>query len=312
MPKTTTSSAPNNAAVDITAVEQYLLQWQQRIEDDILRLDGGTVEFVHDNWHRESACGSAKIIAEGEVIEKGGVNYSSVSGQKLPSTASERYPDLAQQPFRVLGVSVVMHPRNPYCPTSHANLRFFLVGDNHWWFGGGYDLTPYYGFAEDCRHWHSTAQEACAPFAPDLYPRLKKWCDQYFYLPHRREPRGIGGIFFDDFNEWDWSRCFDFWKKVGDSYLAAYVPILQRRRNMAYGQRERDFQLYRRGRYVEFNLLHDRGTRFGLQSQGRIESILMSLPPLARWQYNWCPEDGSPESQLYSHFLPPRNWLTDV
>ena len=231
----------------------------------------------------------------------------------MPASATAHRPELAGRRYQAMGVSLVIHPLNPYLPTSHANVRFFVAEKDGeepvWWFGGGYDLTPYYGFEEDCRHWHQTAFEACAPFGDEVYPRYKQWCDEYFYLKHRDEARGVGGLFFDDLNEGGFERSFGFMQAVGDSYCKAYVPILQRRRDMPWGERERQFQLYRRGRYVEFNLVFDRGTLFGLQSGGRTESILMSLPPLVRWEYNWQPEDNSPEQALYRDFLPPRDWL---
>ena len=297
--------------VDVGAVRDYLLGWQRRLCEAFAASDGG--EFVGDDWRSELGEGRSETLHDGAVFEKGGVSFSSVSGDALPSAAVERRAELASAPWQALGVSAVMHPRNPYAPTSHANLRFFTAlpqsGEPAWWFGGGYDLTPCYGFVEDCRHWHRTAEAACAPFGAEVYPRLKRWCDEYFYLPHRSEARGVGGLFFDDWNAWPFARCLEFARALGDSYPRAYLPIVQRRCDHAWGQRERDFQLYRRGRYAEFNLIWDRGTRFGLQSGGRAESILMSLPPLARWRYGWEPAPGSPEAALGRDFLEPRDWL---
>jgi coproporphyrinogen III oxidase len=247
------------------------------------------------------------------VFEKAGVNFSEVSGNRLPPSATAQRPELAGRGFQALGVSLVIHPRNPYVPTSHANVRFFVAElDGHapvWWFGGGFDLTPYYGFREDAVQWHRTAWEACAPFGPGVYPRFKRWCDEYFYLKHRNEPRGIGGLFFDDLNEWGFDDCFAFTRSVGDHFPLAYLPIVRRRKDTAFGDREIAFQHYRRGRYVEFNLVYDRGTLFGLQSGGRTESILMSLPPRVSWRYDWQPEPGSPEAELYETFLKPRDWI---
>jgi coproporphyrinogen III oxidase len=247
------------------------------------------------------------------VFEKAGINFSHVFGEALPASATAQRPELAGRGFQAMGVSLVIHPRNPYVPTSHANVRFFIAekagADPVWWFGGGFDLTPYYGFEEDARHWHRVASDACRPFGDEVYPRFKRWCDEYFHLRHRDEPRGVGGLFFDDLNEWGFERCFAFMRSVGDHYLPAYTPIVARRRDQAYGARERDFQAYRRGRYVEFNLVYDRGTLFGLQSGGRTESILMSLPPVVRWRYDWRPEPGTPEARLYTDFLRPREWL---
>jgi coproporphyrinogen III oxidase len=275
-------------------------------------LDGKA--WQEDNWDRpEGGGGRSRVVADGAVIEKGGVNFSHISGAQMPVSATQNRPELAGRSFEAMGVSVVIHPYNPYIPTSHANVRFFIAekadADPVWWFGGGYDLTPYYGNEEDCIHWHRTAKEACDPFGEDLYPRLKKWCDEYFYLPHRNEPRGIGGLFFDDFNQLGFEQSFAFMRAVGDSYCSAYLPIMQRRYQQPFGDRERDFQLYRRGRYVEFNLVQDRGTLFGLQTGGRTESILMSLPPLVRWEYNWQPQAGSSEAALYSDYLVKRDWL---
>ena len=253
------------------------------------------------------------MLAGGQVIEQGGVNFSHVTGKTLPPSATAHRADLAGRGFQALGVSLVIHPRNPYVPTSHANVRFFIAEKEEeppvWWFGGGFDLTPYYPFEDDAVAWHRVARDACVPFGEQVYPDFKKWCDEYFFLKHRNETRGVGGLFFDDLNEWGFDRCFEFLRSVGDHYLLAYLPIVQKRKNTPYGEREREFQLYRRGRYVEFNLVYDRGTLFGLQSGGRTESILMSLPPVAHWRYNWKPEPGSAEDNLYQNFLKPRDWL---
>lgn len=294
-------------------VKTYLLDLQNRI-CRMAEHEDGKARFIEDKWeHKEGGGGLTRVLTAGQVIEKAGVNFSHVRGQQLPPSATQRRPELANSTFQALGVSVVMHPLNPYIPTSHMNVRFILVenasGDTHWWFGGGFDLTPYYGFEEDCIHWHQTAKQACDPFGHDVYAKYKKWCDQYFFLKHRNEPRGIGGIFFDDLHEWGFERCFAFMQSVGNAYLQAYQPVLSRRKQHAYGQKERDFQVYRRGRYVEFNLLYDRGTLFGLQSGGRTESILMSLPPQVAWHYNWQPQTGSAEAKLYSDFLQLKEWV---
>jgi coproporphyrinogen III oxidase len=295
--------------VDVAAVKRFLLALQDRICDQLSAVDG-QAEFVEDDWGR----GRSRVITDGAVFEKGGVNFSHVQGDAMPGSASAHRPELAGRSYQAMGVSLVMHPQNPYVPTSHANVRFFVAekpGEEPvWWFGGGYDLTPYYGFEEDCRHWHQIAKDACEPFGPEIYPKYKKWCDDYFYMGHRDEARGIGGLFFDDLNEGGFESCFEFMQAVGNSYTDAYMPIVERRKAMAWDDRQRQFQLYRRGRYVEFNLVHDRGTLFGLQSGGRTESILMSLPPLVRWEYNWQPEAGSPESALTEDFLPVRDWLS--
>jgi len=300
---------------DVSAVRAYLLDLQERICAELAAGDGG-MGFREDAWERpEGGGGRTRVMEEGAVFEKAGVNFSQVSGARLPPSATVQRPELAGRSFQALGVSLVIHPRNPYVPTSHANVRFFVAEREGqapvWWFGGGFDLTPYYGFREDAVHWHRTAREACAPFGPDVYARFKRWCDEYFYLKHRGEPRGIGGLFFDDLNEWGFDDCFAFLRSVGDHYLPAYLPIVRRRRDTAYGEREVAFQHYRRGRYVEFNLVYDRGTLFGLQSGGRTESILMSLPPQVSWRYDWHPEAGTPEAELYETFLKPRDWLAD-
>ncbi|MGH8622010.1 MAG: oxygen-dependent coproporphyrinogen oxidase [Burkholderiales bacterium] len=302
-----------NTALPFDSVRSYLRDLQDRI-CRALEQEDGVGRFIDDPWRRtEGGGGLTRVLAEGRLFEQAGVNFSEVHGARLPPAASAERPDLAGRGFRALGVSLVMHPCNPYVPTSHANVRFISAeakgSDPIWWFGGGFDLTPYYGFEEDARHWHRTAQAACAPFGAEVYPRLKRWCDEYFYLRHRGEPRGIGGLFFDDLNAWGFEQCFAFARSVGDHYLAAYLPIVERREDHPYGERERDFQLYRRGRYVEFNLVYDRGTLFGLQSGGRTESILMSLPPLVKWRYDWKPEPGSAEANLYENFLRLREWV---
>ena len=298
--------------MDIRAVKNYLLSLQEAICNELSDLDGA--EFATDAWERpEGGGGRSRVISDGALIEKGGVNFSHVQGASMPGSATAHRPELAGRSFQAMGVSLVIHPRNPYVPTSHANVRMFVAekeGEEPiWWFGGGYDLTPYYGFEEDCVEWHRTAKSACEPFGEALYPKYKRWCDDYFYLPHRQEPRGVGGLFYDDLNEGGFERCFDFMRSVGDSYMRAYRPIVERRRDIAYGERERDWQLYRRGRYVEFNLVFDRGTLFGLQSNGRTESILMSLPPLVRWEYAYEPDAGSPEADLLSKYLISKEWV---
>ncbi|NDG88415.1 MAG: oxygen-dependent coproporphyrinogen oxidase, partial [Gammaproteobacteria bacterium] len=271
--------------------------------------------FEEDQWTYDSGIGGGRtrVLAGGSVIEQGGVNFSHVIGKALPASATAHRTDLAGRGFQALGVSLVIHPRNPYVPTSHANVRFFLAEKENeppvWWFGGGFDLTPYYPFEEDAVSWHQSAREACRPFGEEVYPQYKKWCDDYFFLKHRNETRGVGGLFFDDLNAWGFERCFEFMQSVGDHYLSAYLPIVQRRKSIPFGERQRDFQLYRRGRYVEFNLVYDRGTLFGLQSGGRTESILMSMPPVAQWRYNWRPEPFTPEEDLYLNYLKPRDWL---
>jgi coproporphyrinogen III oxidase len=298
---------------DIEAVEQYLLGLQQRICTALESLDG-EARFIEDRWQRDSGGGGlTRVLNGGALFEQAGVNFSRVAGAALPAAASDQRPELAGRAFQAMGVSLVVHPRNPYVPTSHANVRFFVAEEQGsepvWWFGGGFDLTPYYGFEEDAEHWHRTAQAACLPFGEAVYPKLKARCDEYFYIRHRKETRGIGGLFFDDLNEWGFERSFEFMRSVGEHYLPAYTPIVERRRDTEFGERQRDFQLYRRGRYVEFNLVYDRGTLFGLQSGGRTESILMSLPPEVRWRYDWKPEVGSAEADLYENYLVPRDWL---
>lgn len=296
-------------------VLEYLEGLQGRICAGLEELDGGR-GFREDAWTRVAGGGGrSRVLREGAVFEQAGVNFSHVMGPGLPASATAHRPELAGRSFQAAGVSLVIHPRNPYVPTSHANVRVFVAekpGENPiWWFGGGFDLTPYYGFDEDCVHWHRSAEAACRPFGPEIYPAHKRWCDEYFFLRHRNEPRGIGGLFFDDLNTGGFQRCFAYMRSVAEHYLEAYAPIVQRRKDTPFGERERQFQLYRRGRYVEFNLVYDRGTLFGLQSGGRTESILMSLPPLVRWEYNWSPEPGSPEALLYERYLKPRDWLNE-
>lgn len=299
--------------VAIDQVKEYLLQLQDAICARLEIEDGGA-SFQQEEWQRpEGGGGRTRVINNGSVIEKGGVNFSHVFGANLPPSATQARPELAGRGFQAMGVSLVIHPHNPYVPTSHANVRLFVAekeGEEPvWWFGGGYDLTPYYGNEQDCIDWHQAAKDACAPFGDDVYSRYKKWCDEYFYLNHREEPRGVGGLFFDDLNEGGFERCFSFLQAVGNSYIEAYQPIMAKRKDTPYGERERNFQLYRRGRYVEFNLVQDRGTIFGLQSKGRTESILMSLPPLVRWDYNWQAEAGSPEADLLENYLIAKDWV---
>ncbi|HEY8494324.1 MAG TPA: oxygen-dependent coproporphyrinogen oxidase [Myxococcota bacterium] len=301
------------AGPDPAPIRSYLLDLQDRI-CAALEHEDGAARFREQRFESPNgALARPRVLEDGEVIEKAAVHFSHTRGQALPAAATERRPELAGRAYEAVSVSLIVHPRNPYVPTSHMNVRFFVASAQGvppvWWFGGGFDLTPYYGFEEDCVHWHRTAREACAPLGPDAYPRFKKACDEYFFLAHRGEPRGIGGLFFDDLAEPDFATCLAFWKSVAEHYLPAYVPIVARRKATPYGERERSFQLYRRGRYVEFNLVQDRGTRFGLQSGGRVESILASMPPLAAWRYDWKPEPGSPEERLYSDFLRPRDWV---
>jgi len=296
----------------VLAVENYLLDLQDRICAAFEASDGKAT-FHEDAWDRPAGGGGrTRVLQDGAVFEKGGVNYSLVHGDALPAAASARRPELAGRAFQALGVSVVMHPVNPYVPTSHANVRFFIAEKEGeapvWWFGGGFDLTPYYPFDEDCRAWHETARDLCKPFGDDVYRAHKQWCDEYFHLKHRNETRGIGGLFFDDLNDWDFDTTFAYMRAVGDGYLDAYKPIVERRKHADYGPREVEFQRYRRGRYVEFNLVYDRGTLFGLQSGGRTESILMSLPAVAHWRYDWQPAPGTPEARL-AEYLVPRDWV---
>ena len=298
--------------MNTASVKTFLIALQERIVKGIEQIDGQ--RFKRDVWQRpEGGGGVSCVLEDGNVLERGGVNFSHVFGTQLPPSASASRPELAGRNFEAMGVSLVFHPRNPYAPTVHMNVRFFLAPKHDaepvWWFGGGMDLTPYYGFAEDAVHFHSVCRRALEPFGADYHTRYKKWCDEYFYLKHRQEPRGVGGIFFDDLNEGGFEHCFNLVESVGGHFLSAYAPILERRSDTPYGERERDFQAYRRGRYVEFNLVYDRGTIFGLQSGGRTESILMSLPPVVKWRYDWKPDAGTPESLLYSEFLCGKDWI---
>jgi len=297
------------------AVKQYLNDLHDRITDALERID--TAKFRRDPWARsEGGGGESRILSEGSVFERAGVSFSHVFGASMPQSATQQRPEVAGAPFEAMGISLVFHPRNPYAPTTHANVRFLIATPRDtapvWWFGGGFDLTPYYAFDEDVLHWHTTARAACLPFGSGVYEKYKDWCDRYFFLPHRNETRGVGGLFFDDLNEGGFERSFGLLRSVGDNFLRAYLPILDRRKDLPFGERERAFQLYRRGRYVEFNLVYDRGTLFGLQSRGRTESILMSLPPLVRWEYDWHPLPGSSEARLYSDFLRPRDYLAEL
>jgi coproporphyrinogen III oxidase len=293
---------------DVTVVSEHLLALQDRIVSALEALEA-TARFVSDRREDpETGLSLPRVMSGGSVWERAAVNFTHAKGSTLPKAASERHPETAGQPFEAVSLSVIVHPENPYVPTSHLNLRHFQAKGSGW-FGGGMDLTPYYGFEEDAEHWHRAARDACAPFGPEVYPRFKAWCDEYFYLKHRDEPRGVGGIFFDDLMEWGFERTFEFVKRVGDNFLAGYLPIVDRRREHPFGARERDFQLYRRGRYVEFNLLQDRGTLYGLESGRRVESVLASLPPQAKWDYDWHPDAGSPEARLYDIFLKPKDWL---
>ncbi|MGF1642680.1 MAG: oxygen-dependent coproporphyrinogen oxidase [Thiotrichales bacterium] len=305
-----TDTPPNTARV-----LEYLKGLQDRICTAIEHADGGAC-FAEDAWNRPAGGGGrTRVLRDGTVFEQAGVAFSHVTGNQLPPSATANRPELAGRSFQAMGVSLVIHPRNPHVPTSHMNVRFFVAEAEStapvWWFGGGFDLTPYYGYDEDCRHWHRVAATACAPSGSDTYPRLKQWCDEYFFLRHRNEPRGIGGLFFDDWSEGGFDASFAFQQRVGDAYLDAYLPIVARRKDTPFGERERAFQLYRRGRYVEFNLVYDRGTLFGLQSGGRTESILMSLPPLVRWEYNWQPPPDSAEARLYDRYLRQCDWLNE-
>ncbi|SDR65383.1 oxygen-dependent coproporphyrinogen oxidase [Opitutus sp. GAS368] len=299
---------------DLNAVSSYLRALQDALCTALAREDGG--QFSEDAWTRpEGGGGRSRVLTDGAVFEKAGVGFSHVSGAALPASATAARPEMAGKAFQAMGVSLVIHPRNPYVPTVHMNVRFLQAGAGDqavWWFGGGFDLTPCYGFEEDAGHWHRTARAACDPHGRELYPKFKQWCDDYFFLKHRGEPRGVGGIFFDDFNAPGFAQSFAFLRSVGDAFLPAYLPIVQKRKATPFGKRERDFQLYRRGRYVEFNLVQDRGTIFGLQSGGRTESILMSLPPLVAWRYDWKPAPGTPEARLYDVFLKPRNWANQA
>ena len=299
---------------DILSVKSYLMDLQDRICSGLEQAEKSS-RFVEDAWSYETGNGGGRtrVLSQGSTFEQGGVNFSHVSGKTLPASATAHRSDLAGRSFQAMGVSLVIHPKNPFVPTSHANVRLFVAEKENeapvWWFGGGFDLTPYYPFVEDVIFWHETARKACQPFGEDIYPRYKKWCDEYFYLKHRQETRGVGGLFFDDLSEGGFERCFSFLKSVGDAYIEAYLPIVLKRKDTPFNDSHREFQLYRRGRYVEFNLVYDRGTLFGLQSGGRTESILMSLPPVANWKYNWKPAPGSPEADLYENYLKPRDWL---
>jgi coproporphyrinogen III oxidase len=308
---------PDNA---VAMVKEWLIGLQQQIVD-VLTAEDGAGEFIRDEWTRPEGEGLAgggivRLLSEGKVFEQAGVNFSHVQGASMPASATAHRPELAGRAFQALGVSLVIHPRNPYVPTSHANVRFFIAEKEGeapiWWFGGGFDLTPYYPFHEDVLAWHRQAKAACDPFGENLYVKYKEWCDRYFFLKHRNETRGVGGLFFDDLNEGGFEHCFGITRSVGEAYIQAYQPIVAKRKDTPYGEHERDFQLYRRGRYVEFNLVFDRGTLFGLQSGGRTESILMSLPPLVKWRYNWTPEPGTPEADLYENYLRPRDWLNEI
>lgn len=294
-------------------VKNYLLTLQDNI-CTALEYEDSTAKFQQDNWERpEGGGGQSRVLSNGTVFEKAGVNFSHVFGDQLPPSATAHRTELAGYQFQAVGVSLVIHPLNPFVPTSHANWRFFIAEKaGHqplWWFGGGFDLTPYYGFIEDCKHWHQIAKNSCEPFGEDVYRRYKQWCDEYFYIKHRNEPRGIGGLFFDDLNEWDFDTSFNFIKTTSLAFLEAYLPIVRKRKKMPFSKEQKEFQLYRRGRYVEFNLIYDRGTLFGLQSGGRTESILMSLPPEVKWQYNWHPKPGTKESELYDNFLIQKDWV---
>ncbi|HIF9206278.1 TPA: oxygen-dependent coproporphyrinogen oxidase [Photobacterium damselae] len=301
------------AFIDKEAVKTFLLQLQDQICRALEQQDG-VAQFEQDDWQREQGGGGrTRVLRHGQVFEQAGVNFSHVFGVEMPASATAHRPELAGRRFEAMGVSLVIHPHNPYVPTSHANVRFFIAekeGDAPvWWFGGGFDLTPFYPFAEDCLHWHQVAHQLCQPFGDAVYSQHKAWCDRYFFLPHRNETRGIGGLFFDDLNQWEFDKCFAYIQAVGQGYLEAYLPIVEKRKSHCFGERERQFQLYRRGRYVEFNLVYDRGTLFGLQSGGRTESILMSMPPLARWEYDYQVEPNSAEAELYQYYLKPQNWI---
>ncbi|RYV04261.1 oxygen-dependent coproporphyrinogen oxidase [Shewanella sp. OPT22] len=294
-------------------VKAFLLALQANICQGLEQLDGKQT-FITDSWERdEGGGGTSRVLTNGAVFEQAGVNFSHVMGAKMPASATAHRPELAGRSFEAMGVSLVIHPNNPYVPTTHANVRFFIAtkegSDPVWWFGGGFDLTPYYPFKEDVISWHQNAKDLSLAFGEDVYPKYKKWCDDYFFIPHRNETRGVGGLFFDDLNEGGFEQSFNYMKAVGEGFLTAYGPIVQRRKDTEFGERERQFQLYRRGRYVEFNLVYDRGTLFGLQTGGRTESILMSMPPLVRWQYSYSPEAGTPEADLYEHYLKPQDWL---
>ncbi|TYK64791.1 oxygen-dependent coproporphyrinogen oxidase [Colwellia echini] len=306
------SSTPSTTPIEIAPIIEFFKSLQDKICSALTDADGSG-EFIEDNWKRaEGGGGRTRVMTNGTIIEQGGVNFSVVSGDKLPPSATAHRPELAGRTWQACGVSLVIHPKNPHIPTSHANVRFFIAEKEGeapvWWFGGGFDLTPFYPNDDDIKHWHQTAFDLCQPFGENVYNDHKKWCDEYFYLKHRDETRGVGGLFFDDLNQWDFDTCFDYVKAVGQGFIDAYVPIMQRGKDIEYGEAERQFQLYRRGRYVEFNLVFDRGTLFGLQSGGRTESILMSMPPLARWEYNFQADEGSAEAKL-ANYLSPKDWL---
>ena len=306
---------PTIDSADASAVKSYLNELQDCITAAVEKID--SVQFRRDSWARpEGGGGESRVLSDGAVFERAGVSVSHVFGEKMPPSASNQRPEIAGAPFEAMGLSLVFHPRNPHVPTTHCNVRFLVArpasGPEVWWFGGGFDLTPYYPCDEDVLHWHRCARDACQPFGTGVYEKYKAWCDRYFFLPHRNETRGVGGLFFDDLNAGGFSRCFAFQRSVGEHFLPAFLPILERRKDQPYGDQERQFQLYRRGRYVEFNLVYDRGTLFGLQSRGRTESILMSLPPIVRWEYDWHPAPGSPEARLYENFLHPRDYLTEL
>lgn len=298
----------------MASIKEYLLDLQERISGNVQQHDPA-IALQEDEWQRPGGGGGrTRAYSQGAVFEKAGVNFSHVWGDKLPAAATAQRPELNHCTFEAMGLSAIFHPINPFVPTCHVNVRVFnattVDGKSVWWFGGGFDLTPYYGFIEDCVHWHQMAKAACEPFGLDVYPRYKEWADQYFYLKHRQEPRGIGGIFFDDLNEWSFETCFTFMRSVGDHFIEAYFPIVSKRKHCTYSDKQKEFQLYRRGRYVEYNLLYDRGTLFGLQSNGRTESILVSLPPLVMWQYDYQPVEGSLEAELYHFYLKPQDWVT--
>lgn len=308
-----TMSNNRSQVPDVQKVKSFLLALQQNICQRLEQLDG-KASFKADSWEREEGGGgTSRVLTQGQVFEQAGVNFSHVMGAAMPASATAHRPELTGRSFEAMGVSLVIHPNNPYIPTTHANVRFFIASkegaDPVWWFGGGFDLTPYYPFREDVVSWHQTAKDICDPFGEDVYPKYKKWCDEYFFLPHRNETRGVGGLFFDDLNEPGFERSFEFMQAVGNGFIDAYTPIVERNKELEYGDDERQFQLYRRGRYVEFNLVYDRGTLFGLQTGGRTESILMSMPPLVRWEYAFTPEQGSPEAELYDIYLKPQDWL---
>lgn len=310
--KSSRSLSQQVGSIEKAAVKAFLLALQDSI-CKALEQEDGQGSFEEDVWSRPlGGGGRSRVLRQGQIFEQAGVNFSHVFGEQMPASATAHRPELGGRSFEAMGVSLVVHPHNPYVPTSHANVRFFIAEKEGeppvWWFGGGFDLTPYYPFEADCQHWHDVAKKICAPFGDNIYAKHKAWCDRYFYLPHRQETRGIGGLFFDDLNDWEFSSCFAYLKAVGMGFLDAYLPIVSQRKHLSFGERERQFQLYRRGRYVEFNLVYDRGTLFGLQSGGRTESILMSMPPMVRWEYGFMPEPDSPESRLYSDFLQPRDW----